>query len=114
MNNLFKAALGIPDPEVIGGSGGRALLDPVGAGTPSMRQYTDPFGLIYKGSMENYATGLTPEEQRKKDMLDRARALPENSVGFKKGGKVKKVAKGGAVGRGDGIARKGKTKGRMV
>ena len=39
------------------------------------------------------------------------------SIPFKKGGKVKKMAKGGSVSasrRGDGIARKGKTKGRMV
>jgi len=42
------------------------------------------------------------------------------SLGFKKGGKVKKMAKGGAVKapsasrRGDGCASRGKTKGRMV
>jgi len=42
------------------------------------------------------------------------------SLGFKKGGKVKKMAKGGAVKapsasrRGDGCAARGKTKGRMV
>jgi len=37
------------------------------------------------------------------------------SEGMKKGGSVKKMAKGGSVSkRADGIARKGKTKGRMV
>lgn len=40
---------------------------------------------------------------------------PEAGEGMKKGGKVKKYAKGGSVSsRGDGIARKGKTRGRIV
>ena len=34
--------------------------------------------------------------------------------GFKEGGKVKKMAHGGSVGRGDGCAQRGRTKGRMV
>jgi hypothetical protein len=34
--------------------------------------------------------------------------------GNAKGGKVKKMAKGGKVTRGDGIAKKGKTRGNMV
>jgi hypothetical protein len=41
----------------------------------------------------------------------------EAGEGMKRGGKVKKMAKGGSVSasrRGDGIARKGKTKGRFV
>ena len=38
-----------------------------------------------------------------------------NDAGYKKGGKVKKMAKGGsASSRGDGCATKGKTKGRFV
>ena len=35
-------------------------------------------------------------------------------MGMKHGGAVKKYAKGGSVTRGDGIAKKGKTKGKMV
>ncbi len=35
-------------------------------------------------------------------------------TGYKKGGEVKKMAKGGAVTRGDGCASRGKTKGRMI
>jgi hypothetical protein len=42
--------------------------------------------------------------------LDAMRAKP---MGMKKGGAVKKMAKGGKVGRGDGCCMKGKTKGRM-
>jgi hypothetical protein len=39
----------------------------------------------------------------------------EAGEGMKRGGKVKKMAKGGTVSsRGDGIARKGKTKGRYI
>lgn len=40
---------------------------------------------------------------------------PEEGEGMKRGGKVKKMAKGGAASkRADGIATKGKTKGRFV
>jgi hypothetical protein len=40
----------------------------------------------------------------------------ENTKQFKKGGKVKKMAKGGSTAskRGDGIATQGKTKGRFI
>jgi hypothetical protein len=44
--------------------------------------------------------------------------MPTMAGGMKKGGKVKKMAKGGSVSsaskRGDGCATKGKTKGRFV
>lgn len=44
--------------------------------------------------------------------INAANAMRE--AGMKKGGKVKKMAKGGAVTRGDGCASRGKTRGRMI
>lgn len=115
MSSLLKSALGIPDPSMIEKSGGRSLIDPIGASNPSMRRYTDPFNLIYKGSMVDYRTGLTPDEQKAVDRHNAAVAYG-NSIGIpmKRGGKVKKMAKGGYVKSADGIAKRGKTKGRMV
>jgi len=58
-----------------------------------------------------------PQSAQDSDFLDRrasinaANAMRE--AGMKKGGKVKKMAGGGCT-RGDGIATRGKTKGRMV
>jgi hypothetical protein len=54
--------------------------------------------------------------RRPRDM-DEARFADEGNPNFKRGGKVKKMASGGSVNsasrRGDGIAQRGKTKGRM-
>lgn len=56
-------------------------------------------------------TGMMGGRKMAEEIARRAGAVPA----MKKGGKVKKMAKGGsASSRGDGIARKGKTKGRMV
>lgn len=55
--------------------------------------------------------GMMGGRKMAEEIARRAGAAPT----MKKGGKVKKMAKGGsASSRGDGIARKGKTKGRMV
>lgn len=51
--------------------------------------------------------------KRRREM--EARAMGMEEAGMKKGGKVKKMAKGGSVSkRADGIAQRGKTKGRML
>lgn len=58
-------------------------------------------------------TDTKAEKRRKKDRME-AGETPEAGEGMKRGGKVKKMAKGGKVTRGDGIAKKGHTKGKMV
>ena len=59
------------------------------------------------------------EEEEKRRMEEQAAAEQAAAKGgMRKGGKVKKMAKGGSVGsaskRADGIATRGKTRGRMV
>lgn len=49
--------------------------------------------------------------QRMQPVVRAANAM--DAAGMKKGGKVKKMASGGCA-RGDGIAKRGKTKGRMI
>ena len=109
MNSLFKAALGVPDPTAIKQSGGRSLIDPIGSASPNMRQYTDPLQMIHPAGGVDYATGTT-ESQRKID-ADYAEAKKRMGATFKTGGKVKASA---ASKRADGIAQRGKTKGRFV
>ena len=63
--------------------------------------------------------GLMGGRRMAMDIARRAGVAPdEGGTGMKKGGKVKKMAKGGSVSsaskRGDGCATKGKTKGRFV
>lgn len=119
MSGFLKSVFNVPDPSMIEKSGGRSLIDPIGASNPSMRRYTDPFNFIYKGSMEDYRTGLTPEEQAAEDRHKAAVAYGQSlGIQMKKGGKVKskpkKKATGGYVRAADGIAKKGKTKGRFI
>jgi hypothetical protein len=52
------------------------------------------------------------QEDEDREMMRRAGEAYDKATGMKCGGKVKKYSGGGKV-RGDGIARKGKTKGRM-
>jgi hypothetical protein len=68
-------------------------------------------------------SGYRAEQERKKKSLEAGRKANPDLVsrfvdmtmnpGYKKGGAVKKVAKGGSVTRGDGCAVRGKTKGKM-
>ncbi len=75
-------------------------------------------GLVAVGDALGPAAGLMPmgasalekRRRRKKEVGE----TPEAGEGMRKGGKVKKMAKGGKVTRGDGIAKKGHTKGKMV
>jgi hypothetical protein len=63
------------------------------------------------------ATAAEAEAIRKADFDAKRNAAAGMETGMKKGGKVKKMAKGGSVSasrRGDGCATKGKTKGRFV
>ena len=118
MNNMFKSVLGIPDPSMIEKSGGKYLLDPIGTSNPSLRPYTDPLNLIYKGSTVDYNTGKTyqqvaEEEQKQKD-YNQAKLDFARSMGYKKGGAVKSKKASSASKRGDGIAQRGKTRGKMV
>ena len=61
---------------------------------------------------------ILASEQRRKRRERREGEAPEAGEGMKRGGKVKKMAKGGKVSsaskRADGCATKGKTKGRFV
>ena len=59
------------------------------------------------------------EEEERKKKAQRGIVTPTVGAGMKKGGKVKKMAKGGAVKssaskRADGCAQRGKTRGKMV
>lgn len=60
----------------------------------------------------------TPEEMRQRKMDEAAYNAADTTGGMKKGGKVKKYAKGGSVGgaskRADGIAQRGRTSCKMV
>lgn len=63
--------------------------------------------------------GILPmiaSEQRRKRREKREGEAPEAGEGMKRGGKVKKMAKGGSTAskRADGCAQRGKTKGRFV
>jgi len=83
-----------------------------------------PFGVLPRMAVKEY------DRQKVKDAEEMRRAQEQAAAeqaaaeqaaaegGMKKGGKVKKMAKGGSVGsaskRADGIATRGKTRGRMV
>jgi len=80
-------------------------------------------GENYAGGPQAYAAKMAENNQRSIQhdaAQDLRRSLDVHSTGMKKGGKVKKMASGGmtskaspASSRGDGIAQRGKTKGRM-
>jgi hypothetical protein len=84
------------------------LLGPVGAAmSGAMGKENRGFGLgLIPGLM--YQNDYRKREEEEEE--EKARA----GAGMKKGGKVKKMAKGGKVTRGDGICKKGHTKGKMV
>jgi hypothetical protein len=114
---------------------GRDLMQQAGRGKPeSLKERTmreinrqrelekDPRGLIGGKSGT-----LSPLGQRAKDLIEKQReadkypgdagvdkVLERHSLPKKKGGKIPAFKKGGFVGRGDGCAQRGKTKGRMV
>lgn len=60
------------------------------------------------GVLPALASSANKRRKRKADGTEE-----ETAPAMRKGGKVKKMAKGGAVTRGDGIARKGHTKGKV-
>lgn len=70
-------------------------------------------GLLYKDKYQK-----DEEERQRREAEAAAAAEAEAAGGMKKGGKVKKKAKGGSVSsaskRADGCAQRGKTRGRMV
>ena len=103
MDPLLKAAVGIPDIQQAEQSGGRSLLDPIGSAKPEYQKYTDVANIIHPVGGMDYASGKTlQEEEDEKRKKER---------GYKKGGAVKASH---ASRRGDGIAQRGKTRGRMV
>jgi hypothetical protein len=69
----------------------------------------NPFAKFEKSSKDTEKKGMK-EGSKKEMMMDKAQMM-----GMKKGGGVKKMASGGsASARADGIASKGKTKGKMI
>ena len=76
------------------------------------------FAHLRKLSPVMHMIGETDTKAEKRRKAERAAAggaeSPEAGGGMRKGGKVKKMAKGGKVTRGDGICKKGHTKGKMV
>ena len=80
----------------------------------STRNATIPPKVARLMAQANMPTATGPAMGGRYGVTDRG----ENTKDFKKGGKVKKMAKGGSVSsaskRGDGIATKGKTKGKFV
>jgi hypothetical protein len=134
MKGLLGALTGIGPILDAGKTGGRSLLDPIGSSNPQLQKYTDVAGLIHPVGGMDYKTGLTiaqkqsieDESNKQKSIyadynrqkLLNAKAGPSSNVStilptmssMKKGGSVKSSASS----RGDGIAQRGKTKGRMV
>lgn len=119
---LFKALRNFSP--AAGAISGKGLL---GKGMAKFEDATGMGGLFPKMAqaarnkdMRNAA--MAAEMQRDADMRDKGRAIasrlaPETQQNaMKKGGKVKKMAKGGSTAskRADGCAVKGKTKGRFV
>ena len=137
---LWKAALGVPDFKAMQQSGGRNLVDPIGTAVPEAQQYTDFAHIIHKPGGIDYQTGMNmAETQAAEDAEEKRRRAAAASAKvkaaglaakaqrqsistvtpMKKGGKVKAKSTSrprvsSASRRGDGIASKGKTKGRMV
>jgi hypothetical protein len=80
------------------------------------------------GNYQNNASGVMPAQNNMLGQSTNTPVKPPNPMGMKKGGAIKKFAKGGAIKksksskpmvsnaskRGDGIAQRGKTKGRIV
>ena len=64
------------------------------------------------GYMQEYIAGRAEKRNRIKDLPDDGLSVPRYDM--KKGGKIPAFKKGGLVGRADGCAVRGKTKGRMV
>jgi hypothetical protein len=74
-------------------------------------------GLVAAGDALGPAAGLMPMVASKLEKRRKRKKKPgEPDDGMRKGGKVKKMAKGGKVNcrRGDGICRQGRTKGKMM
>jgi hypothetical protein len=57
---------------------------------------------------------LAQSQRDKRKRKEERAGASEADDGMRKGGKVKKMAKGGKVTRGDGCVKKGHTKGRMI
>jgi hypothetical protein len=64
------------------------------------------------GMLQEYISGRDAARTRARDLPDDG--LSTTRYANKKGGKIPAFKKGGLVGRGDGCAQRGKTKGRMV
>ena len=57
---------------------------------------------------------VEPDDMMERRAAEKAYNAADTTGGMKKGGKVKKYAKGGYVKAADGCAQRGKTRGRMV
>ena len=89
------------------GSVGKALLGPVGSAL-----VTGKFDMA--NSLPGVLVGAKTREE-KKALREEEEKEKKQGAGMRKGGKVKKMAKGGSASkRADGCATKGKTKGRFV
>jgi len=106
-------------PAAIGLRGGRPMAGGLGGAMPPQMAVLPPrLGRATKdyGQDEQTAGGLEMGPMLRGQ--DVSRPMSAGMVGMKKGGAVKKKAKGGTVSsaskRGDGCAIKGKTKGRFV
>lgn len=84
-----------------------------------MKKYADggtvpaPGKQPQSGGRKSRMRDMISEEERKE--LDSPLTVEDyRRPGMKKGGKVKRMAGGGSVTRGDGCAARGKTKGRMI
>lgn len=139
-DNMWRAALGVPDLKATQQSGGRNLVDPIGTAVPEAQQYTDFAHIIHKPGGIDYQTGMNmaeteaaedAEEKRRRAAAASAKVQAAGMAAksarqgistvtpMKKGGKVKakptsKPKVSSASRRADGIASKGKTKGRMI
>lgn len=99
-------------------SKGMGLLPAIASGAMGEKNKGFALGILPGMLYKQNAKKDEAEERARMEAEAEGRAMPTEVVKAKKGGKVKKMAKGGSVSsaskRADGCAVRGKTKGRMV
>jgi hypothetical protein len=87
----------------------------------ALKDIAGSLGVLPRLAVKEYEDRKQDKMEAEEQLRAQEKAAAEQAAaegGMKKGGKVKKMAKGGSVGsaskRADGIATRGKTRGRMV
>lgn len=112
MANVFREGMPMPNNDDM--SAGKKMPRRTKQMQPKPRSKPNPTPPLTEEEMEvpESVKRRFRQEDEDREMMRRAGEAYDKATGMKCGGKVKKYSGGGKV-RGDGIARKGKTKGRM-